>query len=128
MRDALSGPGRYLDENGYLTIPFSYRTSTELSPLTRNHKVLYFIEAEIIGSDVGDTVGRLYVRDSTGTNVDRVGGRTSGCTTASRIGSAVLNPFFNGNRIFEPDGVPKLVPAARPAVREHRVGADHQSA
>ncbi len=87
---------RRLDENGYLTFPFS--TSFDpLSPLTRNHKILA-IEAELVGADVGDAVGRLYLRQK-GTGVVRaVEGEKSFYVFPVR--TAVLNPFFNGTRVF----------------------------
>ncbi|HEY3447510.1 MAG TPA: hypothetical protein VGK67_14240 [Myxococcales bacterium] len=88
-----------LDENGYLTFPFN--TSLDaLSPLTRNHKLLY-VEAEIIGSDVGDTLGRLYLRQQ-GTGVVRgVSGEKDYYRLPER--TAVVNPFFNGQRVYGPD-------------------------
>jgi hypothetical protein len=43
-----------LDGNGYLTIPFS-TTLAAVSPLTSNHQIAY-VEAESVGSDVGDTL------------------------------------------------------------------------
>src|SRR6185295_1908882 len=65
LRRKLTEPQR-LDEHGYLRLPFSTNLA-RLSPVTRNHKILY-IEAEIIGSDVGDTLGRVYLRQA-GTSV-----------------------------------------------------------
>ena len=96
MRVRLADPA-LLDENGYITIPFS-TSFEELSPLTRNHKIQW-IEAELIGSDVGDTVGRIYLRQQ-GTSV--VNG-TDGTRRYYRFDDrmAVINPFFNGNRIFD---------------------------
>jgi len=98
MRGKLSDAS-LLDENGYLTIPF-YTTLDELSPLTRNHKILY-MEGEIIGSGVGDTIGRLYVRQQGTSVVFGVTGEKSYYRFPERI--AVLNPFFNGNRVFTPE-------------------------
>jgi len=98
FRAALTDVKR-LDENGYLAFPFS--TSLDfLSPLTRNHKVLY-VEAELVGSDVGDTLGRIYLRQQ-GTSVVRaLAGDKQFMRMPER--TAVLNPFFNGVRVFTPD-------------------------
>jgi hypothetical protein len=87
---------RLFDSRGYTTIPFG--TSLDaLSPLTRNHKVAY-IEAEIIGSDIGDAVGRVYLRQR-GTGVVRgVDDETSYFAFPER--TAVIDPFFNGQRVF----------------------------
>jgi hypothetical protein len=88
-----------LDEQGYLTIPFA-TSINQLSPVTRNHKVKR-LEAEIIGSDIGDTVGRIYVRQK-GTGVVSA---VSGDTLYYRLPAvtAVINPFFNGVRVFTSD-------------------------
>lgn len=90
---------RLLDNRGYLSIPF--HTDVEaLSPLTRNHKVLY-IEADMVGSRVGDTLGRVYVRQR-GTGLVRdVLGEVDYYVFPER--TAVLNTFFNGNRVFSPE-------------------------
>jgi hypothetical protein len=88
----------YVDDFGYRAIPFSTALN-ELSPLTRNHKISH-IEAEIVGTDVGDTVGRLYLRQlGTGT-VRSVSGEKDYYRFPDR--TAVVNPFFNGQRIFSP--------------------------
>jgi hypothetical protein len=83
-----------LDDNGYFSIIF--RTSfSDLSPLTRNHKILY-IEAEIAGSDTGDDIGRIYL-SQTGTGVvKRIDGEKSYYAFAER--TAVIDTFFNGSR------------------------------
>ncbi len=88
----------YLDRNGYVTVGFG--TDLErLSPLTRNHKVLR-IEAEMAVTS-GDHVGRLYLRQA-GTGVVRgLDDETSFYVFPER--TAVLNPFFNGNRPFDPE-------------------------
>ncbi len=87
---------RRLDENGYLTFPFS-TSFGPLSPLTRNHKI-HSIEAELVGADTGDAVGRLYLRQK-GTGVVRAlpGDKSF---YAFPVRTAVLNPFFNGERVF----------------------------
>lgn len=88
-----------LDERGHLTVPFATAV-TRVSPLTRNHK-LKRIEVEIIGSDVGDPVGRVYLRQK-GTGVVR---GLDDETTYYRFPelTAVLDPFFNGARVFGPE-------------------------
>jgi hypothetical protein len=86
--------GALLDGNGYLTVPFS-TTVAQLSPLTRNHKVLY-LEAEVIGSNVGDAVGRIYVRQSGTGAVRPILGEVRSFQLPQR--TAVVNTFFNGVR------------------------------
>ena len=88
-----------LDEHGYLTIPFA-TSINQLSPLTRDHKIRR-MEAEIVGSDIGDNVGRIYVRQK-GTGVVR---SVTNDTLYYRFPAltAVLDPFFNGVRVFTAD-------------------------
>ncbi|MBI5544106.1 MAG: hypothetical protein HY901_09475 [Deltaproteobacteria bacterium] len=95
LRRKLTDPA-LLDRNGYLAVPFS-TSFKALSPLTRNHKIAY-LEAEIIGSGVGDTVGRLYVNQQGTSAVRGVAGDYSYYRFPEHL--AVLNPFFNGNRVF----------------------------
>ncbi|MEK7705844.1 MAG: hypothetical protein AAB426_12860, partial [Myxococcota bacterium] len=88
-----------LDSRGYITLPFS--TSVDrLSPLTRNHKVST-IEAEIIGSDVGDTLGRVYLRQRGTGTVRSVSDDKWYYVFPER--TAVVDAFFNGQRVFTPD-------------------------
>ncbi len=95
LRAALADATR-LDERGYWTIPFATQLDV-LSPLTSNHKVRG-IEAEIIGTDVGDLLGRVYLRQ-TGTGVVRdLDGEKSFFGFPER--TAVVNPFFNGEKVF----------------------------
>jgi hypothetical protein len=98
MRERLTDPV-LLDENGYIRIPFS-TTLTELSPLTRNHKIKY-LEAEVIGSDVGDTLGRLYLRQQGTSTVHGLDDSKVYYRFPQK--TAIVNPFFNGNRVFDPD-------------------------
>jgi hypothetical protein len=98
FRAALKDPLR-LDANGYLTCPFATALS-RLSPLTRDHKITK-IEAEIIGSDVGDAVGRVYLRQSGTGTVYNLGSDKAYYRLPER--TAVMNPFFNGVRVFTPD-------------------------
>jgi hypothetical protein len=90
---------RRLDARGYLTIPFA--TGLErVSPLTRNHK-LTFLEAELIGSSIGDGVGRVYLRQAgTGTIAALAEGKDYYRFPAR---TAVVNTFFNGVREFAPE-------------------------
>ncbi|MBM4371760.1 MAG: hypothetical protein FJ098_08905, partial [Deltaproteobacteria bacterium] len=95
MRARLTDPA-LLDEHGYIRTPFS-TSLDDLCPLTRLHKIKH-MESEIIGSDVGDTIGRLYVRQlgtSTvhGLSTDKIYYRLPERT-------CVLNPYFNGNKVF----------------------------
>jgi hypothetical protein len=93
LRDKLTDVA-LLDEQGYLTVPFA-TALTRLSPLTRDHKIRR-IEAEIVGSNVGDTVGRVYLRQK-GTGIVR-------SVTSDVIYyrfpqlTAVVDTFFNGVR------------------------------
>ncbi len=88
-----------LDANGHLALPFSTRID-ELSPLTVNHKIVY-VEADIVGSDVGDTLGRLYLRQS-GTGVIRnVSDETDYFVFPEH--TAVIDPYFNGTKLLSPE-------------------------
>ncbi|MCB9644962.1 MAG: hypothetical protein H6728_17970 [Myxococcales bacterium] len=91
------------NEAGYLVFPFElsvHAQSSVVSPITFNHKVLY-IESEIVGNDVGDAIGRLYLQQN-GTSVMReLDGNYKFYKLPQR--TAVLNPFFNGARVFTPE-------------------------
>lgn len=94
FRDALTDPRR-LDENGYLTIPFSTSDDT-LSPLTRNHKIAH-VEAEIIGGGQGDLLARIYLRMAGTSRVSALGSEEPiFYTFPERL--AVINPFFEGSK------------------------------
>ncbi len=83
-----------LDGDGYLTI--SFNTDVDgLSPLTRNHKI-YYIEAEIVGSDTGDTLGRVYLKQRGTGTVHSVMDESLYYVFPDR--TAVINTFFNGDR------------------------------
>lgn len=98
FRQILTSPN-WLNGKGYLTIPFG-TSLARLSPLTRNHKVAH-VEAEIIGSVIGDAVGRLYLSQlGTGT-VRPLDGSDIFFRFPAR--TAVLNPFFNGVRSLSPE-------------------------
>ncbi|MCU0673238.1 MAG: hypothetical protein MUE69_10655 [Myxococcota bacterium] len=99
FRAALADP-RLLDNRGYTTVPFA-TTVDRLSPLTRNHKIL-FVESEIIGSDVGDGVARVYLTQS-GTGTIRRLTRSGEDFYQLPPRTAVLNPFTNGVRAFVPE-------------------------
>ncbi len=105
----------YLDERGYRTVPFS-TTLARLSPLTRNHKVTA-IEAEIIGADVGDTIGRLYLRQRGTGVVASVDGEKLYYRFPER--TAVMNPIFNGVRVFGPEVYRSDRMRDRPFVNTH---------
>ncbi|MFO0750362.1 MAG: hypothetical protein U1F43_32535 [Myxococcota bacterium] len=95
MQAALADPAR-LDKNGYIVIPFGTRVQ-DLSPLTRNHKIRY-IEANIIGSEVGDRLGRVYLRQRGTSVLATVDDRTDYYVFPER--TAVIDAFFNGNRVY----------------------------
>ncbi|MBT9558772.1 MAG: hypothetical protein IV100_22260 [Myxococcales bacterium] len=91
MRERLKDPG-YLDESGYVTIPF--RTSfDELSPLTRVHKIDW-IEANLEGSGLGDSIARIYLRQKGTAVVHGVDGDKLFYRFPERV--AVVNPGVNG--------------------------------
>ncbi len=84
------------DERGAYIVDF--RTSLDrLSPLTQNHKIR-FVEIEFIGDDLGDDLGRVYIRQ----RGDGVGfllqpdGQRKAYTLPQR--TAVVDTFFNGER------------------------------
>ena len=89
---------KLLDSRGYLELPFSTSLGT-LSPLTRNHK-LRFVEVDVVGSDVGDTLGRVYLRAAGTGAVHNLAGDKDYYTFPER--TAVIDTFFNGNRVFDP--------------------------
>jgi hypothetical protein len=102
FRQKLQDPA-LLDGDGYIAVPFN-TTLARLSPLTRNHKIAY-VEAEIIGSDTGDSLGRVYLRQR-GTGTVRA---VDGTMLAYKLPehTAVINTFFNGKRwwVFSADDV-----------------------
>ena len=98
FRKALADPDRM---NGIGHRVFSFSTSlAALSPLTRNHKVQH-IEGEIIGANVGDALGRLYLRQRGTGFIHSVDDEEIYHRFPSR--TAVLDPVFNGRRVFSPE-------------------------
>ena len=95
LREAVTDPAR-LNADGYITLPFATRLD-ELSPLTRNHKVLY-MEANIEGNDNGDYLGRLYLRQAGTATINAVTDTSLAYRFPAR--TAVINPFFSGTREF----------------------------
>ncbi len=93
LRQRLSDP-KYLNRDGYISIPFATRLDV-LSPVTRNHKIFY-IEANIEGSGLGDFEGRIYLRQRGTSTVNNIGGGESFFRFPQR--TAVLNPAFNAVR------------------------------
>lgn len=95
FRRALRDP-RWLDGRGY--VAFDFPLGLELmSPLTRNHKI-YYTEAEFVGSDLGDGVGRIYLTSKGTGTVRSVEGEKVFYALPAR--TSVMNTFFNGNREF----------------------------
>ncbi len=90
---------RLLDKNGYLALPFGTSVK-QLSPLTRDHKVLY-LEVTLDGAGLGDQLGRVYVRQSGTGSVRAVADDTMYYRFPERV--AVLNPAFNGQKVFAPE-------------------------
>ena len=97
FRAAITDP-KWISSDGYRTIPFDTKLGL-LSPLTRVHKILG-IEADIRGAETGDEVGRVYVRQRGTSTVSPVAGRLQYFRLPERI--AVINPYFNGRKLFEP--------------------------
>ncbi len=91
-----------LDEQGYLTIPFA-TSLNRLSPVTSNHKIKK-IEVEVVGSDVGDALGRIYLRQKGTGVVRKLDSNTDYLRFPER--TAVIDPFFNGARVFGPEVYP----------------------
>lgn len=85
----------------------------ELSPLTRIHKIKY-LEVEIIGSDVGDTVGRLYIKQAGTEIIHGLDGEKIYYRFPEK--TSVVNPFFNGNRVFVPEVYQSIRLRERPFV------------
>ena len=92
-----------LDANGYLTVPFATNLD-RLSPITANHKISS-LEAELAGSDLGDTVARVYVRQRGTGSVRAVSGAELFYSFPER--TAAVNTFFNGERsgVFSDDEI-----------------------
>jgi hypothetical protein len=88
-----------VDQHGYLTVPFSIDFD-RLSPVTRVHKIRY-VEADVVGSDVGDTLGRVYLRQRGTGSLLGLDGRVQRYVFPERMG--VVNAFFNGSRIYGPE-------------------------
>ncbi len=96
FREALLDP-RLLDERGYVSAPFS-TTLQQLSPLTFNHKIR-FVEAEIVmDENQGDELGRLYLTQRGTSTVRDKKRELKFYSFPSR--TAVLNPFFDGERTY----------------------------
>lgn len=88
-----------LDRRGYIVIPFGTELSA-LSPLTRNHKI-QSVEVDVVGSDVGDTVGRVYLTQAGSGLVHNVSGGRDYYVFPEK--TAVVDTIFNGNRVFPPE-------------------------
>lgn len=109
MVAALEDPAR-LDKNGYIVLPFGTSVD-DLSPLTRNHKIRY-IEVNVVGSEIGDRLGRVYLRQR-GTSILRsIDDRNDYYVFPVR--TAVVDVFFNGSRVFPPENYQNLRLRDRP--------------
>ncbi|MFT5434222.1 MAG: hypothetical protein ACI9OJ_004935, partial [Myxococcota bacterium] len=98
MRERLRSP-QYIDENGYITLPFKTGLK-QTSPLTRNHKV-YSMEAELVGADLGDASGRLYVRQRGVGTLSTLDNQKNFYAFDARTG--VLDAWFNGEKPYDAD-------------------------
>ncbi|MEQ9500568.1 MAG: hypothetical protein RIT81_27105 [Deltaproteobacteria bacterium] len=90
--------GALLDENGYIAAPFNVDLD-KLSPLTSNHKIT-FVEAELVGSGVGDPLAKVYLRMSGTSAIRELAGGMAYYTFPTRTG--VINAFVNGSKPFDP--------------------------
>jgi hypothetical protein len=100
MRQLLT-EGTLLDSQGALRIPFR-TTQDRLSPRTWGHRIK-FIEAEIVGSDVGDSLGRIVLQPR-GTSVMHVTDELQPTAYYTfPVKDAIVNPLFNGVRTFNSD-------------------------
>lgn len=90
--------GSLLDENGYIAAPFEVDLGA-LSPLTGNHKI-GSVEAELVGSGVGDPLAKVYLRMSGTSAIRELSGGMAYYTFPPRTG--VINAFVNGSKPFDP--------------------------
>jgi hypothetical protein len=82
------------DARGWIVLPFSTALK-RTSPITANHKVMY-VEAELVGRDLGDALGRLYVRQTGTGTLRQLAGDLDQKTFPPA--TAVINTIFNGRR------------------------------
>jgi len=80
-------------------IPFGIAVS-DLSPVTRNHKVRY-VELDVVGSDVGDTLGRFYLQQAGTSTIRNLADGVDYYAFPERL--SVINTFFNGSRVYGPE-------------------------
>jgi hypothetical protein len=96
MRDRLADVA-LLDARGYLTVPFSTRLD-QLCPLTHNHKI-HYIEAQLLGRDLGDPVARVYLSGRGTGTLRSVEGNKKFYRFPGR--TAVINTIVGQQRVFE---------------------------
>lgn len=82
------------DVRGWITLPFSTALK-RTSPITANHKVMY-VEAELVGRDLGDALGRIYLRQTGTGTIRQLSGDLDQKTFPPE--TAVINTIFNGKR------------------------------
>lgn len=97
MRERLTDP-MLLDANGHLSVPFS-TTRDQVSRCTRNHKIDW-VEAQLIGSDLGDDQAELRLWMDGTSVVDSLGEGIQYYRFDEAL--AVLDPYFGRNQIFDP--------------------------
>jgi hypothetical protein len=97
LADRLRDPS-LLDDNGYIRVPFS-TSLAQTSPLTSIHRV-QAVEVELQGGGVGDRFGRVYLTARGIATVRDLNGDV-GYHRLSPL-TAVVNPFFNGVKVFDP--------------------------
>jgi hypothetical protein len=98
-------------------LSFPFATSFDsLSPRTRNHKIQR-IEAEVIGSDAGDSEGIVWLSQSGTSVVNTLNDVISYYRFPER--SAGINTFFNGVRSRPPEIYTNVDLRDRPFVNTH---------
>lgn len=95
MRERLTDEA-LLDARGYVVVPFS-TNQKDLCPLTRNHKI-HYVEAQLLGADLGDSVARVYLSPRGTGTVLGVDGEKSFYRFPDR--TAVLNAIVGEQRVF----------------------------
>lgn len=88
------GDAALRDVRGWITLPFSTALK-RTSPITANHKIMY-VEAELIGRDLGDALGRIYLRQTGTGTIRQLSGDLDQKTFPPE--TAVINTIFNGKR------------------------------
>ncbi|MBH23864.1 MAG: hypothetical protein CMH57_05265 [Myxococcales bacterium] len=115
MRARLRDPA-LLNPLGHLVFPFKTDLK-DVSPLTRNHKI-HSIEVKLEGSDLGDTIGRVYLRQKGTGTIHTVTDDNFFYRFPER--TAVINTIFNnGREVFGSDVFRNYRLRDRPLLNTH---------